>query len=198
MEEVWKPIQIKEVMGKYEVSNKGRVKSLARYDTRGVWRKEKFLKPRQNKSGGKGHYLHVCLCNGDWQKNFKIHRLVAEAFIPNPDNKPEVNHKDGVKVNNHVENLEWNTRSENCQHSCDNKLIVHALGHNHGRQKLTEEDVTFIYNTYMKDKPRSNFNANQIGRDYGVDGRAILNIYRKESWKWLTDELDKNLQPSDT
>lgn len=192
MEEVWKPIQIKEVIGKYEVSNKGRVKSLARYDTRGNWRKEKFLKPRKNKSRGKGHYLHVCLCNGDWQKNFKIHRLVAEAFIPNPDNKPDVNHKDGIKVNNYVENLEWNTRSENCQHSCDNNLLVNVVGHDHGRQKLTGDEVIYIYNTYMKGKPRSNFNANQLGRDYGVNGRAILNIYRKESWKWLTDQLDKD------
>lgn len=191
MKEIWKAIKIPEVEGKYEISNLGRVKSLARFDTRGVWRKEKFLKPRKNKSTQKGYYLHVCLCNGGWQKNFKIHRLVAQAFIPNPLGKSEVNHKDGVKTNNVVTNLEWNTHTENCQHSCDTGLLVHVTGHSHGRQKLTEKDVTYIYRTFMKGKPREAFNASKIGKDYKVDGRAILNIYRKESWKWLTDKLDK-------
>ena len=189
MEEIWKPIIVEEVVGKYEISNLGRVKSLARFDTRGIWRKEKYLKMRKNKTSSKGYYYHVCLCNGSWQKNFKVHRLVATAFIPNPHNKAEVNHIDGNKINNIVTNLEWNTHVENCQHSCDTGLLVHVTGHSHGRQKLTEEDVTFIYTKYMKDKPREAFNANQVGRDFNVDGRAILNIYRKEAWKWLTDTL---------
>lgn len=190
MEEIWKPIDIGEVAGQYEVSTLGRVKSLARFDTSGRWRKEKYLKPRKNKSSDKGYYLHVCLCNGSWQKNFKIHRLVAEAFIANPENKSDVNHKDGVKTNNIVSNLEWTTRSENCQHSCDTGLLVNVKGHEHGRQKLTEEQVRFIYLNHLKGKPRAAFNANQLGREFNVNGRAILNIYRKESWKWLTDQLD--------
>ena len=92
--EVWKDILGYE--GHYQVSDKGRVKSLKQG-------KEKILKPRKDKDG----YLYVCLCKNGEVKTCKIHRLVGQSFIPNPNNLPEINHRDEVKTNNSVENLEW-------------------------------------------------------------------------------------------
>ena len=95
MEEIWKDKKYYE--GRYQVSNCGRVKSLKRKNVL----KEKILKPYVDKDG----YLTVMLNNP--RKTFLVHRLVAEAFIPNPDNLPCVNHKDENKQNNVVINLEW-------------------------------------------------------------------------------------------
>lgn len=81
-------------------------------------------------------------------KCFKIHRLVAEAFIPNPENKPQVNHIDGNKLNNSVENLEWVTHSENIQHAFDTGLANALVGTNNSLSKLTNEQVLFIRQNY--------------------------------------------------
>lgn len=114
MEEVWKDIPGYE--GIYQISNFGRVKSLERYvrHCRGGNKiiKEKILKPRVVAEG----YLQISLC-GNIFKEELIHRLVAKAFIPNPDNLPQVNHKDENKQNNRVDNLEWCTRIYNQQYS---------------------------------------------------------------------------------
>lgn len=112
MKEIWKDISGWE--GKYQVSNFGRVKSVARTITRNgnkVRVFEKILKT--NLSYG---YPRVSLGDNP-RKAIRIHRLVAEAFIPNPNNLPDVNHIDGVRDNNRVDNLEWVTKLDNFLHS---------------------------------------------------------------------------------
>jgi hypothetical protein len=108
-EEIWKDIVGYE--SHYQISSFGRVKS----PSNDKGRKEKFLK-----SGGsriKGHYVYILLSKNNHQKSYLIHRLVAQSFIPNLNNKPHVNHINGIKDDNRVENLEWATRSENMRHA---------------------------------------------------------------------------------
>lgn len=111
--EIWKAI--KDYEGLYEVSNLGRIKSLERY-VKGVYglrfNKECILKPRVDGNG----YLECCLWKNNKQRQLLIHRLVAEAFIPNPDNLPQVNHINEDKTDNRVENLEWCTASYNLRY----------------------------------------------------------------------------------
>lgn len=118
--EIWK--EVEEYEGLYEVSNFGRVKSLARFAKHSVKGKRKvnetILKNVKDKNG----YQLVNLHRNGKMKTVKVHRLVALAFIPNPKNKPQVNHKDGVKSNNFWWNLEWATLSENRQHAYDTGL----------------------------------------------------------------------------
>lgn len=106
--EKWKSIEGYE--NKYLISDSGNVKSLV--DKNGE-KTNKILKPRIAKNG----YLYVNLWKKSKSKTKKIHRLVAEAFIPNPNNCPCINHKDGNKQNNNINNLEWCTYSENAKHA---------------------------------------------------------------------------------
>lgn len=104
--EEWK--DIKGYEGLYQVSNLGRVKRL-----KGKYMKSERILKQVNAYNG---YIVVCLCKHNKHKNFKVHRLVAEAFIPNPENKPTVNHIDEDKTNNVVSNLEWATMKEQNNH----------------------------------------------------------------------------------
>ena len=111
--ETWKAIAGYE--GIYEVSDLGRVKSLK-------FGKERILKP-----GGDTHgYLHVILCRDGHTKKLFVHRLVAEAFIQNPNNLATVNHKDEVKTNNTVSNLEWMSQKDNLNYGTHNKRVSEA------------------------------------------------------------------------
>ena len=109
--EIWKDIEGYE--NKYQVSNLGNVKSLETWTGDKYIRREKILK---NMVYGNGYY-YVCLSKNGKVKKYKVNRLVAQAFIPNPDNKPFTNHIDGDKLNNNVDNLEWCTQSENMKHA---------------------------------------------------------------------------------
>lgn len=109
----------KEIEGypNYEVSNLGTVRNRATGNV---------LRPGKTNMG----YQKVCLCKEGQRKTLTIHRLVATAFLPNPENKREVNHIDGDKTNNRVSNLEWSTRSENVSHAFRNGLVKITDKHN--------------------------------------------------------------------
>lgn len=114
--EIWKDIKDYEEM--YQISDLGRVKSLARiikHQNR-HYRKDKILKTSIDNHG----YLQVNLCKNGKVKRFHVHRLVAQAFIPNPENKPQVNHIDGDRSNPRKTNLEWVTDRENKLHAYAN------------------------------------------------------------------------------
>jgi hypothetical protein len=167
--EIWKDIE--GYGGMFQVSNKGRIKSYLGSNTG-------LIRSVKNKLGT---YLSIVLCgNGLPTKSVKVHRLVANAFIPNHENKPEVNHKDGNKQNNAVENLEWVTRSENVQH---------AVMHNpHMLMGMN------IYNRYIRPKTIQQFsmdgmllaeypNSIMACRSTGVCNRNILQVASGDEYK---------------
>lgn len=133
--EEWKDIEGYE--GLYQVSDQGNVKSLARKrnNSKGSYtQKERILKQSNTTTG----YKKVELVKNGQKKSLRVHRLVAQAFIPNPENKPEVNHIDGNKTNNFVSNLEWVTSSENTTHAYTAKLSSQ-------KRDLDEDEIVFMY-----------------------------------------------------
>lgn len=122
MEEIWR--DIKGYEGLYQVSNLGNVKSLCYNKTKNL---SKLLKPRKNKVSGDAYFI-VSLCKNGIHKNFYIHRLVAEAFIENVNDLPQVNHIDEDKSNNKVSNLEWCTIAYNLNYGTCRKRAARKTG----------------------------------------------------------------------
>ena len=179
--EVWK--DIKNYEGNYQVSDLGRVKSLARLKEirKGIFvnKKENFLKPTKNRKG----YLNLKLCKKSdgvcSEKSVIIHRLVANEFLENPLNKPQVNHKNGIKDDNRVDNLEWATGSENVIHALANNLKISIKGSEHKNSKLTEKEVLEI-RAIGRTKT-----LKEIAKIYNVDMSLISLILLEKAWKHL-------------
>jgi len=161
----------------YHVSNIGNIKRLE-YARKNLLTgglsiiKERILKPVKHYN----EYLFVSLCNGN-QKEYSIHTLVANAFICNPDNKPEVNHKNGVKSDNHVDNLEWNTTSENLLHSY--RTGLRRSGENHHKAKLTLVQVNEIKRLH-----ETGVNYRQLSREFKIRACSIRDIIIGKTWKY--------------
>ena len=152
MNEIFK--DIKNYEGLYQVSNLGNIKSL-NYRNKNI---EHFLSQGVNQFG----YKFVVLCKDNKQKNFRVHRLVASAFIPNPNNYKIVNHKDGDKQNNSYDNLEWCTYSENLTHAYETGLMKPHCVNNGKRVKCIETGV--VYSSIKDAAKDTGFHFNNISQ----------------------------------
>lgn len=163
MEEIWK--DIKGYEGLYQVSSFGRVKSLPRYDSRGNARVERILKPIPTKDG----YVRVHLSNEGVKRKRPIHRLVAEAFIPNSDNKSQVNHIDENKINNRVDNLEWVTAKENINHGTS--LYRRAM-----TQRKAQPSISIIAIDIANGEYNEYSSINECGRRLKINPSGIRQV----------------------
>lgn len=176
--EIWKDIEGYE--GYYQVSNFGNVKSLDRVIEHlrfGFCQRKGGLRRLSTDSDG---YHRVGLYKDGKGKHFFVHRLVAQAFIPNPESKPEVNHINAVKTDNNVSNLEWVTNIENITHAID-AGTHNNRGERHGKSKLKESDVLEIRHRYSK----GNVTKSELAIEYSVNRRIIYGIVKGLSWKHI-------------
>lgn len=177
-QEIWKDIPGYD--GYYQVSSNGIAKSLSRYVrcSNGALKqyKGKLLSPHISPFG----YFAVDLYKNCIREKFFIHQLVALAFIKNPLNKLTVNHKDGNKLNNNIENLEWATSSEQLFHAYKYNLIDRKKfqGENHSKSKLNEKQVREI-----KQKLAAGAPTYKLGQCFGVSDGLIWGIKKGLNWK---------------
>lgn len=160
-------VTIRGYEGLYEIDSNGNV-----YFCKGI------LKPHV-----KNGYLAVNLTKNKICKHYYIHRLVAEAFIPNPNGFREVNHINCDKHNNSVDNLEWCDRKRNLQHSYEHGLK--RCGETHGCHKLTEKEVMNIRKEYVKGDREHSLHA--LGKKYGVSYSTIQAIVKGRLWSYLKE-----------
>lgn len=178
--ETWKAVSGFE--GLYEVSTCGAVRSVDRVvpdSMHGTRRcRSKVLRPNAQKNTG---YLYVTLYQNAKGASRNVHKLVADAFIPNPDNLPEVDHVNGRKAENNVENLERVTRLENVKRAWAHGLYPRQCGEGINTSKLSEEDVLEIRRLHATTVP----NQSELGRRFSVRSATINSIVKGRSWTHL-------------
>jgi hypothetical protein len=177
--EVWIPVAGYE--RHYEVSSLGRVRSLPRLirTSRGhgvVLYKGRMLSPYQEP----GRYAVVQLSACGRARTKYVHLLVAAAFVPNPNGKPTVNHRNGIKGDNRADNLEWATQSENNQHAHDTGLARSPRGELHRSAKVTAADIPVI-----RARIAAGESYRTIAADYGVRYQSIQAIRSGRSWSHI-------------
>ena len=183
MKEVWK--SVKGFEGLYEVSNLGNIRSLDRIEI--MQMKNETIRKRTKKGrilklflDGKGNYLQTNLSISGKHKMVLAHRVVATAFLPNPENLPEVNHKDENKTNNSVENLEW------CDHKYNNNYgskKFQTRGTRNPQNKFTEEMIRDIKQNYIPYDEK--FGAKAFQKKYGISLTHICAIAKGRTWGYL-------------
>lgn len=171
MDEEWKCLVYhNKTFNDFEVSNTGKLRNV---------RTGTEYKTYKNKQG----YYQVCVSLGSRcdKQIFKIHRAVAETFIPYEEGKHHVNHKDGNKLNNNAYNLEWVTPQENSRHAYDTGLAVAKSGADGGAAKLTAEQVKYIRKNYI---PRNKeFGGAALARKFNVGSSVIRLIVHNRTYK---------------
>lgn len=168
MTEIWKIINERKT---YEISNYGNIRKKIKNGYR-------YLKPFEDKDG----YLKVCLCEKQNRIYRFVHRLVAQSFIKNISNKPTVNHKDGNKQNNCVDNLEWATVKEQNNHALKNKLRI--MKNNGCSKKVAQYDMDM---KLIKIYPSANEVKRQTGYSQGHVSevcRGEMKSYKNYIWKY--------------
>lgn len=164
----------------YEASTDGEIKTF-NWKNKGTIA---IMKPHRDNGG----YLRTMLKRDDGKiHTIKVHRIIASTFLDNPDNKETVNHKNGIKTDNRVINLEWSTRSENCKHAFDTDLNNNR-GQNNSCASLTDAQVIEIRKNYQygrKSRHDGGLTKKQIAEQYGTTFATIKQIVQGQSWKHL-------------
>ena len=193
IEEIWKDIP--EYEGYYQASNLGHVRSIDRRVPNrkkgytDMFFKGRILKPKVDRYG----YLMIVLSKEHIRKNTTVHRMIAKTFIPNPNNYPDINHKDNFKINNKIENLEWCTCQMNNFHRwksknqieyklndgviiIDQKTINRSLGH---ATKLNSQKVKEMRELYLTGK----YTHEQLGQMFDVCSKYAYLVINRITWK---------------
>jgi hypothetical protein len=173
MMEEWRDVPGYE--GLYQVSSYGKVRSLSRYKE---WKGTKVFVEGQTRSltMNKKGYLTCPLNKDGRRKHFLVHRIVALAFLPNEDSRLQLNHKNCIKTENHVDNLEWVDAKTNVRHAYENNRIKSKKGSANGRSLLTEELVREIKNKVHL------MSRKDLGKMYNVSPCTINDIARGRNW----------------
>lgn len=179
MKEIWKDII--DYKGLYKVSNFGRIKRLPKKVTNNFGTfisKEIILKGSLSQYG----YVKQTLTKNGKADTYLVHRIVAQAFLTNFDNKEMVNHINGIKHDNNLFNLEWVTSSENMRHALDTKLLIPRNGSRIYFSKFTEKDVSIIL---YKNLVNGN-TSNQIAKELNTNKRTISDMVKSRTWKHVS------------